>query len=70
MAQKTAKQDYSLKVGKITLALTNQEKIYWPVEGITKGEMVGWPANKRPAKMALPTVAAAPQHKVAPATRK
>src|SRR5437667_1352674 len=40
MAQKTAKQDYSLKVGKITLALTNQEKIYWPVEGITKGEMV------------------------------
>src|SRR5579872_378928 len=40
MATKSAKQDYSLKVGKITLSLTNQGKVYWPVEGYTKGDLV------------------------------
>src|ERR1051325_513168 len=40
MAKKTGNQDYSLKIGKVTLALTNQDKIYWPVEGISKGELV------------------------------
>jgi bifunctional non-homologous end joining protein LigD len=40
MAKENSKQNYSLKIGKVTLALTNQDKIYWPVEGITKGELV------------------------------
>lgn len=32
--------DYDLKVGKTTLHLTNQNKIYFPEDGITKGEIV------------------------------
>ncbi|MGO4770511.1 DNA ligase D [Flavobacterium sp. W22_SRS_FK3] len=32
--------DYDLKVGKTTLHLTNQNKIYFPNDGITKGEIV------------------------------
>ncbi len=41
---KTMKQqiedDYDLKVGKITLHLTNQNKVYFPKDGVTKGEIV------------------------------
>ena len=37
---------------------------------ITRGEIIGCPANRRPAKIALPKVAAAPQQRVAPETRK
>ncbi|GAA3768046.1 DNA ligase D [Flavobacterium ginsengiterrae] len=32
--------DYDLKVGKTVLHLTNQNKIYYPADGITKGEIV------------------------------
>jgi bifunctional non-homologous end joining protein LigD len=32
--------DYDLKIGKTTLHLTNQNKIYFPDDGITKGEIV------------------------------
>lgn len=32
--------DYDLKVGKTVLHLTNQNKIYFPKDGITKGEIV------------------------------
>lgn len=32
--------DYDLKVGKTTLHLTNQNKVYFPDDGITKGEIV------------------------------
>ncbi|KAF2329015.1 DNA ligase D [Flavobacterium daemonense] len=32
--------DYDLKVGKRVLHLTNQNKIYYPADGITKGEIV------------------------------
>lgn len=37
--QKT-ENDYDLKIGKTTLHLTNQNKIYFPDDGITKGEIV------------------------------
>ncbi|WP_026728856.1 DNA ligase D [Flavobacterium denitrificans] len=32
--------DYDLKVGKRTLHLTNQNKIYYPADGITKGDII------------------------------
>ncbi len=32
--------DYDLKIGKTTLHLTNQNKIYFPKDGITKGDIV------------------------------
>jgi len=32
--------DYDLKIGKTTLHLTNQNKIYFPKDGITKGDVV------------------------------
>ncbi|SFD98698.1 DNA ligase D [Flavobacterium phragmitis] len=32
--------DYDVKIGKTTLHLTNQNKIYFPKDGITKGEIV------------------------------
>lgn len=34
--------DKEVKVGKVTLKLTNQQKIYWPDEKITKGELVNY----------------------------
>jgi bifunctional non-homologous end joining protein LigD len=34
--------DYELKVGTVTLKLTNQNKIYFPYEGITKGDVVNY----------------------------
>lgn len=37
--QKT-ENDYDLKIGKTTLHLTNQNKIYFPDDGITKGDIV------------------------------
>jgi len=30
----------SIKVGKTIVSLTNQQKIYFPGEGITKGDMI------------------------------
>ena len=40
MAKKIEKKDRDLKIGKVTLHLTNQQKFYWQKEGITKGELV------------------------------
>ncbi|KRB55636.1 DNA ligase D [Flavobacterium sp. Root186] len=34
--------DYDLKVGKTTLHLTNQNKVYFPDDGITKGDIVDY----------------------------
>jgi bifunctional non-homologous end joining protein LigD len=34
--------DYDLKVGKTTLHLTNQNKVYFPDDGITKGDIVNY----------------------------
>lgn len=34
--------DYDLKVGKTTLHLTNQNKIYFPDDGITKGDIINY----------------------------
>lgn len=31
-----------IKFGRITVKLTNQKKIYWPQEGITKGDMIDY----------------------------
>jgi bifunctional non-homologous end joining protein LigD len=43
---KTAEgNNYDLKVGKTILKLTNQDKIYWPDEKITKGELVNYYAE-------------------------
>ena len=36
------KNDFDLKVGKINLHLTNQNKIYFPDDGITKGDIVNY----------------------------
>ena len=36
----TTENDYDLKIGKTTLHLTNQNKVYFPDDGITKGEIV------------------------------
>ena len=33
-------KDYDLKIGKTTLHLTNQNKIYFPKDGITKGDLI------------------------------
>ncbi|GGF05248.1 DNA ligase D [Flavobacterium limi] len=37
---KKSENDYDLKIGKTVLHLTNQNKIYFPDDGITKGEIV------------------------------
>src|SRR5271168_5004647 len=36
------KKDYDLKIGQVTLKLTNQDKIYWPDEKITKGDLLNY----------------------------
>lgn len=36
----TNAKDYDLKIGKTTLHLTNQNKIYFPDDGITKGDII------------------------------
>jgi len=35
-------EDYDLKIGKTTLHLTNQNKIYYPKDGITKGDLIAY----------------------------
>jgi bifunctional non-homologous end joining protein LigD len=45
MIQKDSRQganDFDLKIGKTTLHLTNQNKIYFPEDDITKGEIVNY----------------------------
>ena len=39
---KTTNDDIDLKIGKTVLHLTNQNKIYFPDDGITKGEVVNY----------------------------
>ncbi|MES2411925.1 MAG: DNA ligase D [Bacteroidota bacterium] len=41
-SKKETENDYDLKVGKTTLHLTNQNKIYFPDDGITKGDIVNY----------------------------
>ncbi len=48
-----------VKVGKVTLHLTNQSKIYWPAEGITKGDLVKY--YKDIAPVMLPYIRNRPQ---------
>lgn len=48
----TLQQDEELKVGKVKVKLTNQDKVYWPEEGITKGDMVQY--YQRMAEYILP----------------
>ena len=55
----TAEKDYDLKVGNVTLKLTNQNKIYWPAEKITKGELVNYYAEIAP--VILPYLKGRPQ---------
>lgn len=40
MAKKIEKIDKDIKIGKVTLHLTNQQKLYWQKEDITKGELI------------------------------
>lgn len=40
--QNSAENDFEKKVGNVTLKLTNQHKLYWPVEKITKGDLVNY----------------------------
>lgn len=37
---KPGARDYDLKIGKTVLHLTNQDKIYWPKEKYTKGDLI------------------------------
>ncbi|MGQ0828188.1 MAG: DNA ligase D [Bacteroidota bacterium] len=38
--KKVSGKDYDLEVGKVTLHLTNQNKVYWPKEGFTKKDLI------------------------------
>ncbi len=51
--------DYSLKVGKTTLHLTNQHKIYFPESKITKGEVIEY--YKHVSQLILPYLKDRPQ---------
>ncbi len=42
VVEEKSTSDYELKVGKTILKLTNQNKIYWPDEKITKGDLVNY----------------------------
>src|SRR5258706_131390 len=42
MKEKKSTDNYELKIGKVTLKLTNQNKIYFPGEGITKGDLINY----------------------------
>jgi bifunctional non-homologous end joining protein LigD len=44
-AAKEAPVNLDIKVGKVTLKLTNQQKVYWPDEKITKGDLVNYYAQ-------------------------
>lgn len=51
--------DYDLKVGKTTLHLTNQNKVYFPDDGITKGDIVNY--YNEVAEVMLPYLKERPQ---------
>lgn len=41
-SEEATEKNYDLKVGKVTLHLTNQNKVYWPKEGYTKKDLVNY----------------------------
>ncbi|OXA86903.1 DNA ligase D [Flavobacterium hercynium] len=43
--EKNEENDYDVKIGKTTVHLTNQNKIYFPKDGITKGDIVQYYAE-------------------------
>lgn len=51
--------DRTVKVGQHTVHLTNQQKVYWPGEGITKGDVVAY--YDRIAPLILPYLKDRPQ---------
>ena len=51
--------EYDLKIGKVILHLTNQNKIYFPGEGITKGDIVNY--YREMADVILPYLRNRPQ---------
>ncbi len=59
MAKQKEKVDKDLKIGKVTLHLTNQQKLYWQKEGITKGELIEY--YDKMAPMILPYLKDRPQ---------
>jgi bifunctional non-homologous end joining protein LigD len=46
-----SEKDYDLKIGAVTLKLTNQNKIYWPDEKISKGELVNYYSEIAPVML-------------------
>lgn len=54
-----SENDYDLKIGKTVLHLTNQNKIYFPKDGITKGDVVNY--YKEVADVMLPYLIDRPQ---------
>ncbi len=52
-------KEYDLRVGKTVLHLTNQDKIYWPEENYTKGDLVAY--YNRIAEFILPYLRERPQ---------
>lgn len=40
MEKKETKQDKDIKAGRHTVSLTNLQKVYWPDEGYTKGDLI------------------------------
>jgi bifunctional non-homologous end joining protein LigD len=48
MKQTTAENERDVKIGKVTLHLTNQNKLYWQKEGITKGDLINYYDNISP----------------------
>jgi bifunctional non-homologous end joining protein LigD len=55
----TTENDYDLKLGKATLHLTNQNKVYFPDDGITKGDIVNY--YNEVANLILPYLKDRPQ---------
>jgi bifunctional non-homologous end joining protein LigD len=51
--------DYELKVGKVVLKLTNQHKLYWPDDNISKGDLLHYYASV--ADIMLPYLKDRPQ---------
>jgi len=56
---KKIENDYDLKVGNTTLHLTNQNKVYFPDDGITKGDIVNY--YSQVASLILPYLKNRPQ---------
>lgn len=57
--EQSAENDRELKVGKVNLHLTNQQKIFFPEDGITKGDLVNY--YNEVAPVMLPYLKGRPQ---------